>query len=71
MKKVVLKNKFHNTIISVVVPDHVAAAGAAETWFFIQAQVHGSRPTEAAKARLRRVRNTLCGRAGCTCGVVR
>jgi len=72
MKKIVLKNKFHNTEVTVSVPNEVAAAGAADTWFFLQEQVHGvGRPTEAAKARIRRVRNALCGRRDCTCGVVR
>jgi len=71
MKKMTLKNKFHNTEVMVVVPDNIASS-AGEAWFFIQDQVYGaSHPTEAAKARLRRVRNALCGRTGCTCGVVR
>jgi len=72
MKKMTLKNDFHNTIISVLVPDNIAAGGAADTWFYLQTQVHGvAHPIEAAKARLRRIKRVLCGRTGCTCGGVR
>lgn len=65
---VTLKNKFHNTEVVV----RSATADPAQTWINIQMAVYAvNHPTNAAKARLRRVEKALCGLSDCCCGTVR
>lgn len=65
---VTLTNSFHGTSVNV----RTKADSQSEAWFEIQAAVYGqTNPTAAAKARLRRVQNALCGSEGCHCGTVR
>ena len=68
MKIITLTNSFHGTHVNV----RSSASTPAEAWFEIQADVHGvTRPTKAARARLRRVELALCGMSDCMCGTVR
>lgn len=71
MKKITLKNDFHNTEITVI-SDYDTAR---ETWYHIQENIHayraGDAPTPAQKARYRRIFKALCGSDDCCCGVVR
>ena len=60
-------HSFHNTRINVL----VNADNESEAWEEIQLAAYGRQPTEAAKARLRRIRKTLCGMSDCACGTVR
>lgn len=63
-----LRNSFHGTEVRV----RSAAETPDEAWFEIQAAVYAQAlPTPAARARLRRVENALCGSADCRCGTVR
>jgi len=69
MKKIMLRNRFHGSEVTVIVPDYCEED---EAWFWVQALVHAVHcPTEAAERRLRRVENTLCGSKDCQCGTVR
>lgn len=68
MKNFVLRNSYHGT--SVVVRS--SASSAEEAWYQIMADVHSRpHPSSAAKRRLRRIEQTLCGIEGCQCGIVR
>jgi hypothetical protein len=62
MKKVTLKNSFHNTEIKVL-------AKTADLFGFGSPLYSGM--TRAQKQAVRRVHRRLCGSKECTCGTVR
>ena len=67
-KRVRLENAVHNTECLVMMPADFKG-GQCEAYEAINAAaVNGG---AAAKSKLRRVRQALCGRKGCRCGVVR
>ena len=67
MKKVTLRNSFHRTNCTVLVPnEHIQDA-----WGYIQIQAYRADATDAAKRIYRRVRRELCGIEDCKCGIVR
>lgn len=65
---VTLKNTFHGTEVVV----RSATADPEQTWVNIQSAVYAAnQPTNAAKAKLRRIEKILCGMSDCRCGTVR
>lgn len=69
MKKVLLKNSFHSSQMVITIPDEWSAEEAFEQ---IQFQALGnSANAKKAKAKLRKIKKTLCGMDDCQCGVVR
>jgi hypothetical protein len=72
MKKMKLKNSFHNTEITILVPDGIHSE--KEAWIWVQScaersKVNGS--SNPAKRLLRRVTRKLCpNHTECKCGVV-
>lgn len=66
MFKVILTNSFHNTKVTVLSD---TSRDPSETWYQIQVDAMSGNANDRRK--LRRVRNALCGIAGCTCGTFR
>jgi hypothetical protein len=66
MKKMTMKNSFHDTEVTILVPNGIDHADAY-SWL----ERRADRWDEAAARTLRRVRRTLCGITGCSCGTVR
>ena len=64
MKKITLRNDFHNSTVTVLAND---LQHAYEMFEFGKDQS----ASKSAKAWTRRVRNALCGNHDCTCGVIR
>ncbi len=66
--KITLRNTFHNTECTVVLPKIYKDEPSANPWHFIEL---GATRDKAHKRRMQRVRRMLCGVSGCKCGVVR
>ena len=67
MKKVTLKNSFHNTELTILSEEE----NAATAWQEIQMAAAVEDHYGPARRRLARIRNRLCGSTDCKCGVVR
>jgi len=65
--KVVLRNSFHGTSTTVLVPAGVA--NQSDAWEHLQEQANFGGSTE--RRRLARVRRALCPHADCACGGLR
>ena len=69
--KITLTNDFHNTEITVLSEYDTQS----ETWQHIQENIHcyhaSNAPTQAQRARYRKIKNALCGSDDCSCGTVR
>ena len=65
--KVVLRNSFHGTSTTVLVPDSIKDQNDA--WWHIQWQANDGGARE--RRRLARVRRALCPHADCQCGGLR
>lgn len=69
MKKITLKNDYHNTSVTVLVlGPHASSPAEAWEWIQYRAMVN---PQPADLRRYRRVNKALCGMVGCHCGTVR
>lgn len=79
MKKMTLTNNFHNTEITILVPDNTE--DQKEAWEYLQSEAlrvypESSRygtPVSSSKEyrRLKHVQDTLCSDINCYCGTVR
>lgn len=67
MKKIKLTNTFHRTECYIL--SDIEEPGNA--WYELRIEAWASPDNKAAKAKMRRVWNRLCGIEGCACGVVR
>lgn len=72
MKTVTLKNSFHNTEITIRVPEGwIDFEGGLPLWDEIQLASHVSTSGSPDKRRENKIRRALCGMADCSCGTVR
>jgi hypothetical protein len=76
MKKMTLTNNFHNTEMTIMVPEHVETQ--QEAWDWVQyEEMKEYTPGEPVSTgpfyrKRRRIENTLCtGDSCCSCGTVR
>jgi hypothetical protein len=74
--KTTLKNSFHNTEITITVPDDIRERQLS-AWDYVQLQDHQAaqdRKTYANSSSHRlllKIKKTLCGTSDCSCGIVR
>jgi len=65
--KITLRNTFHGTACTVLVPTGIT--DQREAWLYLQEEANFGGPTE--RRRLARVRRALCPLSTCKCGVLR
>jgi hypothetical protein len=65
--KITLRNRFHGTSVTVLVPTSIR--DQHEAWLYLQEQANFGGPTE--RRRLARVRRALCPLSTCKCGALR
>ena len=65
--KITLRNTFHGTACTVLVPTDIT--DQHEAWYHLQEQANFGGTTE--RRRLARVRRALCPLSNCKCGVLR
>lgn len=66
--KITLRNTFHGTECTVLLPEIYKDEPSANPWHFIELNASHDK---AHKRRMQRVKRLLCGVSGCQCGVVR
>lgn len=66
--KITLRNSFHRTRCTVLLPEIYKTHPETDPWGFIEFNAMHCR---FHKRRMQRVKRLLCGAKGCQCGVVR
>lgn len=66
--KIMLRNTFHNTQCTVVLPEIYKDEPSANPWHFIEMNASHDK---SQRRRMQRVKRLLCGVSDCKCGVVR
>lgn len=71
MKNMTLTNNFHNTEVTVRVPNCISSETEAWNWICKERERRSGYLFWVAYRRYNRVKKELCGITGCCCGIVR